>query len=127
LQNKLEVTVARADLLLDLVEAGQRRDQGRFTAVVEALIAEERANQHHVLADRLSAVVTTTGEEPQRDEHARSVADLVADLIPERTLAELYLSADNRLEVRTVGRRRVTQSKRRPRLCLIRAPSRRSV
>lgn len=91
--------MARADLLLDLVEAGQRHDQSRFTAVVEALIAEERANQHHVLADRLSALVTTSGKEPQRDDLARSVADLVADLVPRRSLSELHLSSENRLDV----------------------------
>lgn len=91
--------MARADLILDLVEAGQRSDRARFAAVVEAMIAEERANQHHLLADRLSAIVTTHGKEPQRDELARSVADLVADLVPYRSLADVYLTSANGTDV----------------------------
>lgn len=53
--------MARADLLLDLVEAERRGDRDRFRVLVEAVIAEERANQHHLLADRLSELITTTG------------------------------------------------------------------
>ncbi|MCA9674657.1 MAG: AAA family ATPase [Dehalococcoidia bacterium] len=47
--------MARSDLLLDLVRAGARGDQGVFRKALEALVAEERAKQHHVLADRLAA------------------------------------------------------------------------
>ena len=47
--------MARADLLLDLVRAGTRGDQPLFRKSLEALVAEERAKQHHVLADRLAA------------------------------------------------------------------------
>jgi SpoVK/Ycf46/Vps4 family AAA+-type ATPase len=45
--------MARADLLLDLVRAGAKGEQTLFRKALEALIAEERAKQHHVLADRL--------------------------------------------------------------------------
>ena len=47
--------MARADLLLDLVRAGARGDQPLFRKSLEALVSEERAKQHHVLADRLAA------------------------------------------------------------------------
>lgn len=47
--------MARADLLLNLVKGGSRGDRGLFRKALEALIAEERAKQHHVLADRLAA------------------------------------------------------------------------
>ena len=47
--------MARADLLLDLVRAGAKGDRPLFRKSLEALVAEERAKQHHVLADRLSA------------------------------------------------------------------------
>lgn len=53
--------MARADLLLDLVRAGARGDQPLFRKVVEALVAEEREKQHHVLADRLAAYLHTNG------------------------------------------------------------------
>ena len=53
--------MARADLLLDLVRAGAKGDQTLFRKVVEALIAEERAKQHHILADRMAAHLQTNG------------------------------------------------------------------
>ena len=53
--------MARADLLLNLVRAGARGDQPSFRKSIEALIAEERAKQHHILADRLSAHLVQNG------------------------------------------------------------------
>jgi SpoVK/Ycf46/Vps4 family AAA+-type ATPase len=46
--------MARADLLLDLVRAGARGEHPLFRKALEALVAEERAKQHHILADRLA-------------------------------------------------------------------------
>lgn len=45
--------MARADLLLELVKAGRRGDQATFKRTVEAMIADERARHHNVLAERL--------------------------------------------------------------------------
>ena len=53
--------MARADLLLDLVRAGAKGDQPLFRKSLEALVAEERAKQHHVLADRLAAHLNAGG------------------------------------------------------------------
>ena len=53
--------MARADLLLDLVRAGARGDQPLFRKSLEALVSEERAKQHHVLADRLAAHLNAGG------------------------------------------------------------------
>jgi len=46
--------MARSDLLLNLVRAGSLGDQVGFRRTVEAMIAEERERQHHVVADRLA-------------------------------------------------------------------------
>jgi SpoVK/Ycf46/Vps4 family AAA+-type ATPase len=46
--------MARADLLYKIVTAGAQGDMKMFHRAVEALIAEERNKQHHVLADRLA-------------------------------------------------------------------------
>ena len=43
----------RSDLVLSLVKAGASGDQRLLRTTVEALAAEERAKQHHQLADRL--------------------------------------------------------------------------
>ena len=53
--------MARADLLLNLVRAGAKGDHLLFRKSLEALVAEERAKQHHVLADRLAAHLNTGG------------------------------------------------------------------
>jgi SpoVK/Ycf46/Vps4 family AAA+-type ATPase len=47
--------MARADLLLSLVDAANRGDRVMLKRSIEALAAEERAKQHHVLADELSS------------------------------------------------------------------------
>lgn len=88
--------MARSDLLLDLVEAERRGDRDRFRVLVEAVIAEERANQHHLLADRLSELITTTGQGKVRDAHAAAVRDLVHEITPERRLADLELESVTR-------------------------------
>ena len=86
----------RSDLLLDLVGAERRGDKERFKILVEAVIAEERANQHHLLADRLSELITTVGTGKVRDDHASSVRDLVHEVVPARRLADLELDSINR-------------------------------
>jgi KaiC/GvpD/RAD55 family RecA-like ATPase len=86
--------MARSDLLIDLVEAERRGDRAKFRVLVEAVIAEERANQHHLVADRLSEFITTVGssELVQRDGSATRVSDLVHEIIPRRRLTTLQLS-----------------------------------
>jgi SpoVK/Ycf46/Vps4 family AAA+-type ATPase len=87
--------MARSDLLLDLVDAERRGDKDRFKILVEAVIAEERANQHHLLADRLSELITTAGTGMVRDAHASSASDLVHEVVPTRRLDELELGSVN--------------------------------
>lgn len=84
--------MARADLLLDLVEAERRGDRDRFRILVEAVIAEERANQHHLLADRLSELITTTGQGHVRDDRATAIRDLLHEVVPSRRLDDLALA-----------------------------------
>lgn len=84
--------MARADMLLDLVQAERRGDRERFRVLVEAVIAEERANQHHLLADRLSQIITTTGQGLPRDDRAAAVRDLVHEIVANRRLGDLELA-----------------------------------
>lgn len=85
--------MARSDLLVDLVDAQRRGDNARFTALVEAIIAEERSNQHHLVADRLAELITTAGSGGlARDDSARPVADLLHEIVPRRRLSDLQLS-----------------------------------
>jgi predicted AAA+ superfamily ATPase len=94
--------VARSDLLVDLVEAERKGDRERFRRLVEAVIAEERSKQHHLVADRLSQLITTTGSTRllEKDAHKGAVGDLIAEFVPERRLSELQL-ADSVVDVTT--------------------------
>ncbi|MCJ1702703.1 AAA family ATPase [Rathayibacter sp. VKM Ac-2926] len=85
--------MARSDLLLDLIEAEQRGDKTRFRGLVETIIAEERANQHHLLADRLAQLITTHGQagSTQRDSYSSAVSDLVHEVVPRRRVDDLRL------------------------------------
>ncbi len=70
--------MARADLLLDLVRTGARGDHALSRKSLEALIAEERTKQHHILADRLAAHPNTDGAQninENRPESGARVSD----------------------------------------------------
>lgn len=85
--------MARSDLLIDLVEAERRGDKQRFRTLVEAIIAEERSKQHHLVADRLSEIITTLGSSDllARDDASTRVGELLLDLVPKRRLESLQL------------------------------------
>jgi len=93
--------VARSDLLIDLVDAERSGDRARFAALVEAVIAEERAKSHHLVADRLAALITTTGspERLPRDSAATASRDLLHELVPQRRLNDLTLDHDVRTNI----------------------------
>ncbi|PDO10328.1 MAG: AAA family ATPase [Candidatus Reconcilbacillus cellulovorans] len=84
--------MARADLLLNLVVAGSKGDAQLFRRTVEALIAEERSKQHHVLADRLAESLkslTSSREAPGfLNEGTRN---LLYEIVPKKDLDDLIL------------------------------------
>lgn len=84
--------MARADLLLNLVIAGTNGDSQLFKRTVEALIAEERSKQHHILADRLAESLRSASASKEvsgfMNEGARN---LFFEVIPKRDLNELIL------------------------------------
>ncbi len=88
--------MARSGLLLDLVRAGARGDRALFRKSLEALVTEERAKQHHVLADRLAAHLQPGGAPPAgggapAPRRNGPVVDLYHETSPERRLEELVL------------------------------------
>lgn len=88
--------MARADLLLDLVEAERRGDKARFKSIVEAVIAEERAKQHFLLADRLHELITTVGHELHHQDQGAGSRDLLLEIVPNRRLDDIHLAESNR-------------------------------
>ena len=88
--------MARADLLLNLVRAGVKGDDRLFRKSIEALVAEERAKQHHILADRLAAHLNAdglskTGATAPVTGRNGQIADSFHEVAPERRLADLVL------------------------------------
>lgn len=88
--------MARADLLLDLVRAGARGDQLLFRKALEAVIAEERTKQHHVLADRLASHLQANGNpshsaQPGPGRKNGNGGELFHEVTPERALGDLVL------------------------------------
>lgn len=89
--------MARSDLLLALVKASSQGDQDRARVAVEAIIAEERAKRHHVLAERLESALRTNGNRgaSQLLFGGKRGCRYVAELTPRCRLADLVLSAAN--------------------------------
>lgn len=96
--------MARSDLIVALVKAGATGDRHLARTSAEALIADEKAKQHHVLAERLMGALRspinpgnhqgTGGHEPVgRGPTAR---DLFVDRNPKRRLEDLLLPAITR-------------------------------
>jgi len=98
--------MARSDLLISLVQAGTVGDKRGFRTAAEALIAEERAKRHDILADRLSKAIQQNGNGSGNGMHNLSVAqvpdtvhrgrDFISEITPRRTLNDLVLPATAR-------------------------------
>ena len=86
--------MARSDLLVSLVRAGASGDGKELTATVETIIAEERAKQHNILADRLVRALRSNGRGGQlgSESIARSL-DYVIEVTPRKRLEDLFLPA----------------------------------
>ena len=84
--------MARADLLVRLVRSAARGDQPLVRKTVEALIAEERAKRHNVLAERLEESLKANGAGRLPESRIASPSgEQVLELIPERRLRDLVL------------------------------------
>lgn len=96
----------RADLIVNLVKAGSQGDTKLLHSTVEALAAEERAKNHHQLADKLVSNLQPT----QRNLSAPNVVraydaghgGLLYDVNPVRGLDDLLLEDDTITAVREV-------------------------
>jgi SpoVK/Ycf46/Vps4 family AAA+-type ATPase len=87
--------MARSDLLVSLVKAGTAGDRRSFQTAAEAIIAEERAKRHDVLAERLAKAIQPNGNGMSSAAAAANAGhrgkDFVAEVMPRRRLEELIL------------------------------------
>jgi len=88
--------MARSDLLINLVKASANGDKQTVHRTVEAMVAEERAKRHNVLAERLEQALRINGNGAslrsvsQTDTSGRG-RHFVSEAVPKRVLNELIL------------------------------------
>jgi len=87
--------MARSDLLIALVQAGATGDKRGARVAAEALIADERARQHNILADRLAQAIRINGNGlnvvPTVAPPSGQGKEFIAEVIPRRKIADLIL------------------------------------
>ncbi|MCK5770895.1 ATP-binding protein [Algiphilus sp.] len=87
--------MARSDLLVSLVKSSASGDKQAFQKAVEAIIAEERAKQHNILADRLTRAIQLNGSGAHRTnpvlETTAKHREYLSEVRPRRQLEDLVL------------------------------------
>lgn len=89
--------MARADLLLQLVEAALNSDDARVRSIVESLSAEEQAKKHTVLANDLNNLLDHVRRKPSPSPSA--LREGLTEVLPKRRLSELVLPITVREEI----------------------------
>lgn len=90
--------MARADLLIRLVQAGIRNDKTTFRKVVESIIADERGKQHKVLAEQLSGLLSVAPFEQSASSGNGTLTEfrpcnLFYEITPQKKFSDLVLSS----------------------------------
>lgn len=87
--------MARADLIISLVQAGVKGDKNKFRKVVEAIIAEERAKQHKVLAERLEEILNNLSTNHNGTNGVSTldqrIGNLIYEIMPRKQIDDLIL------------------------------------
>jgi AAA+ superfamily predicted ATPase len=92
-----ENPMARSDLLINLVKASANGDKRMLHRTVEAIVAEERAKRHNVLAERLESALTMMNgngslKAPlQLADASQKARHFISEATPRRILSELIL------------------------------------
>lgn len=93
--------MARSDLLISLVKAGSSGDSRSVRAAAEAIIAEEKAKKHNVLADRLTKALHLNGNGHNKGPAVLGAGgarqrEFLFELTPVKRMEDLVLSEINR-------------------------------
>lgn len=98
--------MARSDLLVSLVRAAAAGDRAAVTSTAEALAADERAKNHHIVADRLqralATVPVTSSSLIGRDKEGQAGRDAILEVEPRIRLDDLVLPLPVRESARQV-------------------------
>lgn len=88
----------RVDLILNLARAGSQGDQLGVRRTLEAMVADERGRQHHVVAEQLSEVLSLSQRvaAPTKGAPIESAGSSLLEIVPRRTLGDMVLPAPAR-------------------------------
>jgi SpoVK/Ycf46/Vps4 family AAA+-type ATPase len=99
--------MSRADLVVQLAEAGAQNDHAKLERTLSALIAEARAKQHHTLADRLTRALGAKGADARSAPRAvggtflpDKVRDLIVERPAQRSIDDLVIPSEVERQVR---------------------------
>lgn len=96
--------MAKSDLIVSLVRAGAVGDRTMLRSTVEALMADERAKSHHILADRLQRALQAVSVTPPALTNAQPVQgsgrDTILELTPQIRFEDLVLTLPARTEAK---------------------------
>lgn len=102
IQLHLIILMARADLLLQLVQSGTKGDRALFRKTVEAIIAEEKSKRHNVFASQLEQKLnennSSNGQHSSLTRNDNKIDNVVSEILPQVLLQDLMLS-QNTLEL----------------------------
>lgn len=84
--------MARADILISLVQSASKNDMVSFRKSVESMIAEERAKKHNILADRLASSLNNGSKNSISVRPNGEVNDLVFEVVPQKNFEDLILN-----------------------------------
>ncbi len=88
--------MARADILLSIVKSAIGNDNLTLRKSIEALAADERAKNHHILSDRLIELLASQANQASKTTPfiQNGTRDLVYEVIPEKRFSDLVLNQD---------------------------------
>jgi SpoVK/Ycf46/Vps4 family AAA+-type ATPase len=94
--------MAKSDLIISLVRAGATGDKSMLRSTVEALMADERAKSHHIVADRLQRALQSVSVTPPALTNSKPLQDsgrnTIMELTPQIRLEDLVLTLPARTE-----------------------------
>lgn len=85
--------MARTELLVSLVKAGATGDRPALVATVEAITAEARARNHHILAERLERALSSSVLKPVSPQLTTKLCESLVEVRPRLQLSDLSLPA----------------------------------
>lgn len=83
--------MSRSDLILNLVQAGKKKDDVLLNKTVEAIIAEERSKNHHLFANKLQGIINTSSNGFLSKNGHDKLENILYEKMPEKNFHDLII------------------------------------